>query len=207
MSQFLSVFHLACGRLSRKPRERGQAEERSRPQRQRPSEDDTGRRGDLRIEDQRKPSQGQVPPPQGPSWCVASRARHRPQDPRRRLPHACQGCALQGSWRRLSRPDRPPPNPRQSQEANRALGVSCHSRTAGCGGMTEPSPARLSSWQNADLSLGFRSLPGSRSSPIVTPASAHQMRRDQAINSQSGRGQSWGLLHRFFSAGVTNRPA
>jgi transposase len=107
MSVFLSVHHLRLGRrLPRQLRERGQAKEWARPQGQRPSAHDPGRRRHFRGTHQRQLSEGQVPPPQGPSRCSACRPGHCSQDCRGRLSHARRGRRLSRSRRRLSRPDR-----------------------------------------------------------------------------------------------------
>ena len=55
---------------------------------------DPRRRCDLRLEDQGQLPQGQVPPPEGPPRRSPRRPRHRPQDPRVRLSHACEELAL-----------------------------------------------------------------------------------------------------------------
>jgi transposase len=110
MSAFLSADHLASwtglcdGPVSRQSRECRQTAQRQGAERQRPSEDGAGRRGDERRQKAGHLPRGQEPPPAGPARQDARPCRHCPQDPRGSLPHAGYRIGLSGSGGGLYRP-------------------------------------------------------------------------------------------------------
>jgi transposase len=137
MSVFLSVYHLAAwAGVCPGNHESAGKQKSARAQGQCPPAHHARRRCHFRRADQGHLPQGQVPPPQGAPRRDARGSRHRSQDPRGCLSHACQGLALPRTRRSLPRPDRPDPNRGQPQTTYRAPRLQRHPRTKGRARMT-----------------------------------------------------------------------